>query len=154
MHQVVRMVAILAVVAGAFLGGRLSASESVTMDGSWWQGLDPSAKIAAAQGILAGYDGGYWWCRDRYEESAIYQKAMKANGVAWARLEGDLDGREQLRNFRLTFGTIVDRINSVYRDYPEVQKAEVSTFATCATTVGMDCSSTAREVSKNPRHRD
>lgn len=93
-------------------------------DGQWWQGLPYSAKIFVVQGMSLGFDlvGSYY-------KSKLTEKLGQK--VAASFVLPELGG--------LSFGTYVDRIDALYRDYPDLKALSVGLFTVCIFSRGGDC---------------
>jgi hypothetical protein len=113
----------------------------VNFDGVWWQGLTRVDKLLAVQGMLVGYHGGY----------------SDAGSDTWADCRAAMqlppsqcDGQMKRLNLQepsfsdRSFGTIADRIDSVYENHPRLVKWRVANFVSCAAKSGENCEGLAR----------
>lgn len=113
-----------------FVSGPARATESVTFDGVWWQGLTRGEKIVALEGILAGIDSGYssgWWGGGSYILNA-YMTSQQRAAVMNRRfrtltVESDAE-RAAAPAFSKTFGTYVDEIDVWYEAHPKRTSVE------------------------------
>lgn len=133
------------------------ATESVSFDGVWWQQLLSPEKTVAVQGMLVGRDSGYL---DGYSAGAgrLFDDPFYKLGLQRSSLADKKRAEKQYEKIGsyptdkvgddITFGTIVDKIDAVYRDNPDLVKNAVFQFVACAGTKGMDCQKTIDELRK------
>lgn len=101
-----------------FVSGPARATESVTFDGVWWQGLRQAEKVVAIEGMLAGYDSGY---RDGW--LAGYYYAVFAYAVPFSKLQNATQTwngmSKKETSFSKPFGTYIDEIDAWYEGHPD-----------------------------------
>jgi hypothetical protein len=114
----------MAVAAFSFLAGRLSASEFVTVDGSWWQELDGVTKLRVMQGMIPALVTGH---KDgALDESTRITKEVDASSklnspqkklvdaVAFRMENGTFASTAHPPNFTRTFGYYVAAVDDFY----------------------------------------
>lgn len=111
----------------------LNATETVSFDGVWWGGLSRSDKLTAVEGMLSGMAAGY-----------TAAMAAMVSGGASSTLIGKVKALKPESKF--TLGTIIDRIDAVYRDHPKLADIRVSQFVVCAANWDEGCEFTAKLV--------
>src|SRR5262249_19882405 len=92
------------------------ATESVTMDGVWWQQLSDEAKLYAVQSMVDSYQIGYLQGSATVLKKILFSKIGSTSGGMKA--VADAMKSNRVPEFSKTFGTYVDQINDFYASNP------------------------------------
>lgn len=113
---------VLAVVLVLANGGATLATETTTPDGRWWQSLNQSEKVAAILGLYGGFKQG--WLQGSLAALDVSHQPLNLLTRVNARYP-DAGGF-------ISFGTISDRIDAVYRDHSSLQSMPVYILFPCS----------------------
>jgi hypothetical protein len=153
----------LVLLAASFVASPTLATETVlvTHDGVWWGSLSRSDKLTAVEGMLVGYEAGYDSAKltganllftplmfstlDPKSKQALspFNATARANPRAFRAFVDAVNAQEPSFADR-TFGTMVDKIDEVYKAHPKLLKTGVWNFVECAATSGQDCEAFAK----------
>lgn len=127
------------------------ATTTITLDGTWWQSLSYADKIAAVQGMLAGFLAGYHWAIFQISINTGFQNASQRDQTAvyWIKKTA---GKAYNMGASVSFGTIVSKIDAIYRDHPRLLSKSVEQFIVCAATPGNDCAAEVKGASGGKIH--
>ena len=155
-----RVIAILLALLFALVpaGGSGTETTIVTTDGVWWQTLSHADKLTVVEGMLVGFQAGYRSAQgnaadalspvseysDKHVSSAsrkvLRPVAILADKTPKFYEEFDIAVSAEFPNVAdRTFGTMVDRIDSVFDNHPKLAKLAVSRVFECAATSGQNC---------------
>jgi hypothetical protein len=123
-----------------------SAASSVTFDGEWWQGLSSADKTTAVQGMLAGYSSGY-------------SKGVADSGttllVHVALVESHMTSglyniivTQHPPSMNATAGVIIDRLDNLYAEHPEIVKDATAYYIACAASDSGTCEAAIKAIHK------
>ncbi len=139
-------IAACSLIVGIILGltvGRAVATETISEDGIWWQGLDYDHQITAIQALMAGYQQGW-------DDGAI-AKSVAVNLVIpkyWTLpLQTAHMSDSPSPSFPKTFGTYISEMNSFYEDHPDASSVTAGNVLGCLSTPpDIDCDQLAKDA--------
>lgn len=121
------------------------ASQSVTFDDFCWQSLSPAEQIVAVQGMLSGFDSGFYAGQSASVVSDALFVDFSLRHMSKAELYKAVEQDGKAPHFpnlgNATFNTTRDRITAVCRVNPDVMNAQIYRFVKCAATPSETCES-------------
>ncbi len=127
-------VVLLALVLAIIGTPRASATESISFDRVWWDGLSHAEQINAVEGLIIGYQGGF------REGGAAAVAELDRNSFAAKKTPTAYktqmskwlwSGMRPTPEYTKTFGTYAHQIGDFYRDHPSLAQATVDQFFGC-----------------------
>ncbi len=120
-------------IVGIILGvtvGRAVATETLTADGVWWQGLDYDHQITAIQGLIAGYQQG--WNDGTIAKSVAVSAVIPKYWTVPLSVVHMSDA--QAPTFPKTFATYISEMSSFYEDHPDASSVVAGDVLGCLST--------------------
>jgi len=135
--------------------GSATEIDTVIFDGYWWQGLSPVAKLSAVEGMLVGYEAGYFAGGEAAEDAIMEGAggwsvacstkpcpAVRVSGLTASersalhtylggsrdKVTGAVGHARALKHPDFSqrhFGTIIERLDEVYNKHPKLLKINV-----------------------------
>ena len=111
-----------------------SATESVNMDGAWWQTLSETTKVYVVEGMIEAYESG--WTEGQAEARGRTQRLLHSSFVKQS-LSANVYKKfstlmlSKPTRFSKTFGTYQHEIDDFYANYPNAIQLSVGSLLGC-----------------------
>lgn len=104
----------------------VSSMQGLALDGHWWQSTPSSVRTFVVAGMLSGYESGW-------DDASIWAAQHRGGVLALTMLRAEPRLAGQI-------GAIVNRIDAVYDENPDMLSRPVSLFIGCAARKNGGCS--------------
>lgn len=134
-----------------------SGTEFVTLDETWWNGLDESHQVTAVQAANQAYTAGYSDAVVRFSaligNYATQTKSLSlSTKVTVLGINGTVakESFDQAPYFSKTFGTYVHGVSDFYANHPGASSVNIGRITSCLAEHAInDCDRIAKEYANN-----